>query len=216
MYKQNVFAEEAEWLNLESTDHISNMAVAEGESQVIVCNGKTKDLLFYDIETRHQLFVLKNNTESINHVHYSLKERSLYYTSDNEVGKVEIGNKDQSLVFRHPCKVSQVMSQDGRVVVTTAEDNILRVWDKVMEPFSPDLSGFTGKVHVRSNKATDYLKGMLGNMDIGEEVDVSSALTSTDTKNYWSKTGTKASKDKVYTTFHPFPNNPRYSTFYFV
>ena len=212
VYKENVFAEEAEWINLESKDHISDMMIAEAEQLLVISNGKNRDLLFYGLEDRQQKYVIKNSADTINDIQYSVKEHSLYYAADNEVAQLKVGHKDFTLTFRHPCKVQKLISQDARVVVTVAEDNILRVWDKLMEPFTLDLSAFTGKVHVHSEDTGSMLQTMMGNMGLDvSDLDTRSLLTTKDTKNYWTKPGkSSSSKDKIVTKFHPFYHNPRY------
>ena len=208
MCKVHVFEEEAEWMNLDSHDHISDIAVAQAEKQVIVVNGKTQELLFFDLETRQQLKTLnKMQGVTIADMRYSLKEQCVYYTADNEVGQLRVGNQQITLKFRHPCKVTRVVSQDGRLVATIAEDNILRVWDNMMEPFQPDLSAITGQVHVKSDTQSSF-SAMLGGM--GLDIDTSSAMTSHDVKNYWTKDAKSSSNDKVHTKFHSLPGNLRY------
>ena len=47
---------------------------------------------------------------------------------------------------------------NSRYVVTLAEDQILRIWDKTMPEFSADVSMFTGKVKVNSEAAAEKAK----------------------------------------------------------
>ena len=46
----------------------------------------------------------------------------------------------------HPCRVLKVVGVEERVVVTIAEDGILRIWDRKKPPFHQDMSLFTGIV----------------------------------------------------------------------
>ena len=50
------------------------------------------------------------------------------------------------LMLPHPCRVLKVVGVEERIVVTIAEDGILRIWDRKKPPFHQDLSLFTGKV----------------------------------------------------------------------
>ena len=208
-YEVNLFQDEAEWLTLDSIDHISAMVITDKE--VIVCNGKTQELLFVSLST-HKLVrtVDKHKGLTIHQMSFSPKDSSLYYCIDRDVGKLNAKN-ERKLLFHHPCKISKVLSNDGRMVVTVGEDNILRIWDLFMEPFSPDLSAFTGKVTVHSEAARNALANMTQGLvgDLGNNLNVKAVLSTSDAKNYWSRDASASAHGDVMTVLH-HTDNPRY------
>ena len=221
LLKVHVFEEEAEWTNLDSKDHISDICIATPQRQIIVVNGKNGDFLFFDLESRQRLRTFSqaatvsavgtSGGSFVSEMRYAPRDQSVYYTAGKQVGHFKVGEKMKvKLHFRHPCKVVRVVAVDGRLVATIAEDNILRVWDLNMKPFQQDLAAITGQVHVKRS-AQDGVAGLLGDLLTGTDLDASSVITSQDVKNYWSRdASTDASMDSVDTRFHALGENERY------
>ena len=215
VYKVTLFTDEAEWLTLDAIDHISAMEISG--DLIVVCNGKTQELMFFNLDThQHMKTIPRHRGVTISQLTFSPRDSSLYYCTEREVGTLKLENpRNRKLVFPHPCKVTKVLNNDGRMVVTIGEDNILRIWDQIMEPFSPDLSIFTGKVTVHSEGYKDSIKSLMDGLfsDLGSNLDFQTKdlLTTADAKNYWTspKGGSTAgvSQGDVMTKFHLFADN---------
>ena len=216
--KVQLFESEPEPNQAESMDHIGSLGILPKDKSynVIISNGKSRELHLFKVEKNIQpLMLLQGDSQvSISGMFYASDEAKLYCWSNQHVGQIDM---DQSTkwdqILQHPCNVQKVQCVNKRYVITLAEDNILRIWDKSLNPFKPDLSAFTGQIQVNTEKQKDsYNKLMDGILsDIQDnKPSVDDLITTNETNNYWSKMNSPHSDDVTITTRFLLMANPRY------
>ena len=181
------------WDDKNTTDHIATMELIPHTNNIVLVNGLKQDVLIYDFQSLNCVRKIEGNPDMtrISKLYYSLQEKCLYCSTADDLGILDLSGKQEqwSLILHHSCDILDLKSVDGRLVVTMAEDNILRIWDRHSDPFKPDLSVFTGKVSVSSNAKLKSYQDMLDTVFdeyIREKrVDTKTVLTTKEVLNYW-------------------------------
>ncbi len=78
-----------------------------------------------------------------------------------QVGLWNIKTEAMEVMLAHPCRVCKVVGVDEKIVVTIAEDGVLRIWDRKRPPYHHDLSLFTGFASRAFYRNSFHRKGSL-------------------------------------------------------
>ena len=170
---------------------ISAICLIPDQKQAIICSGQVNDVYLMCLDSGNITTKISGYCRNrILDISYSSKEGLDYFTRKDYVGTLNRKTGERKIRFPHPCTVRKVISCNNRHVITLGEDNIIRIWDKMMHSFSPDVSEFSGKVTVQSrasmNSFVSILDTFADHFD-QDAADIKGMLTTEDVKNYWTQ-----------------------------
>ncbi|ELT99785.1 hypothetical protein CAPTEDRAFT_198881, partial [Capitella teleta] len=146
-----VFPEQIDESTQASRSHITALTIAQsqGVTMAVVCDGLTEAFMCFNLDD-HQLLISTAGkpNEFVAQCSFSPLNGHVYYATHVRI--INMADNQRSLHFQHPCRVQKVIGLDGTHVVTLGDDSVLRIWDQTIQPFSPDVSAFTGKVTDKS------------------------------------------------------------------
>ena len=175
-------------------DHISAMAITGDASLIIISNGANHALHIMKFEDGRQLRVIPSKDKSVMANFYLPPDSAwVYFTDGTYVGTWNLQDNEKTYGTQHPCDIRKVVGVEAKTVVTIAEDNIMRIWDRSKVPFEQDMSRFTGKVKLKESKDERAIQAqfdsLLSNVmgDDALQIQTSNLLTDEETLNYWTK-----------------------------
>ncbi|OAF70534.1 hypothetical protein A3Q56_01692 [Intoshia linei] len=176
--------------------HVTSLSIGgrwiNGEESIVFCNGMNNNISIRSIKNGSDLKTFKGCSDDSIELIETLEDLpAIYYENYKTVGFIDLKDESREPILPHPCQIRKIVAIGENLILTLSEDNIIRLWDRSLDTFSPDMSAFTGKYTLPPGISVDFLQNLMVQIcpdianDDGAMPDIKKFFTNSNMVKYW-------------------------------